>query len=177
MASARGVSLCAPRLADPFRSLLPHSDPLGEPRQVGTGRDAQRGLECLALPLVPVLAGVEAKRDPGPFGQQVAAAVRNLPQLGYRGLDVQRLPAHIAANSAGELGRGDPVRVGSAAGDSHGWDGTANRTSVLELRSFEVRLRCVYKCIHVLPELGVATARPGGRFKDECAGAIPYDML
>jgi hypothetical protein len=37
MASARGISLRAPRLTDPFRSLLPHSDPLGQPGQVGTG--------------------------------------------------------------------------------------------------------------------------------------------
>ena len=85
-----------PRLADPFRPLLPHGDPFGEPCQVGTGSDEKRGLECLALPLVPVFAGVEAECDPGPFGQEVGAAVGNLPQLGYRGLDVQRLPARIA---------------------------------------------------------------------------------
>jgi hypothetical protein len=119
MASAREVPLCAPRLADPFRSLLPHSDPLGEPRQVGTGGDAQRGLDRLALPLVPVLAGVEAKCDPGPFGEEVAAAAGNLPQLGDRGLDVQRLPAHVAARGAGELCGRDPVRIGSAASDGH----------------------------------------------------------
>jgi hypothetical protein len=29
------------------------------------------------LPLVPVFAGMEAKGDPGAFGQQVAAAVRD----------------------------------------------------------------------------------------------------
>jgi hypothetical protein len=109
----------APRLADPLGSLLPHGDPLGEPCQVGTGSDEERGLERLALPLVPVLAGVEAERDPGPLGQQVAAAVGNLSQLSYRGLDLQRLPAYEATNSAGELGPGDPVRVRFAAGDSH----------------------------------------------------------
>jgi hypothetical protein len=119
LASARGSSLCAPRLADPFCSLLPDRDPFGEPRQVGTGSDEKRGLEGLALPLVPVLAGVETECDPGPFGQQVAAAVGNLSQLGDRGLDVQRLPAYVPANSAGELGPGDPVRVRFAAGDSH----------------------------------------------------------
>ena len=83
------------------------------------GGDEKRRLECLALPLVPVLAGVEAECDPGPLGQQVAASVGNLPQLGYRGFNVQRLPAHEAANSAGELRRSDPVRVGFAAGDGH----------------------------------------------------------
>jgi hypothetical protein len=130
MASARGVSLCARRLTDPFRSLLPHGDPLAEPCQVGAGGDEQRRLERLVLPLVPVLAGVEAEGDPGPFGQQVAAAVGNLPQLGDRGLDVQRLPAYVAANSAGELGRDDPM--GPVCGERWPWlDRTANRTGVL----------------------------------------------
>jgi hypothetical protein len=86
-----------------------------KPCQVGASGDEQRGLKCLALPLVPVFAGVEAKCDAGSFGQEVAAAVGNLPQLGNRGLDVQRLPAYEAAGSAGELGDGDPVRVWSAA--------------------------------------------------------------
>jgi hypothetical protein len=99
-------------LADVLRPFLPHGDPFGEPGQVGTGSDDKRGLECLALPLVPVLAGVEAKCHPCPFGQEVAAAVGNLPQLGNRGLDVQRLPAYVPANSAGELGRGDPSGPG-----------------------------------------------------------------
>jgi hypothetical protein len=98
--------------AESFRSLLPHSDPLGEPGQVGTGRDEERRRDRLALPLVPVLACVEAECDPGPFGQQVAAPVGNLPQLGNRGLDVKRLPADIAAGGAGEPGGGDPVRIG-----------------------------------------------------------------
>jgi hypothetical protein len=70
MAHARGVSLCAPRLADPLRPLLPDSDPFREPGQVGPGSDEQRRRERLALPLVPVLAGVKAKRHPCPFGQQ-----------------------------------------------------------------------------------------------------------
>jgi hypothetical protein len=73
-----------------LRPLLPHGDPFGEPGQVGPGGDAQGSLERLALPLVRVLACVEAKCDPGPLGQQVAAPVGNLPQLGDRGLDVQR---------------------------------------------------------------------------------------
>jgi hypothetical protein len=121
MAHARGVSLFAPRLADPLGSLLPYSDPLGQPGQVSASSDAQGGLERLALPLVPVLAGVEAKCDPGPFGQEIAAAVRDPPQLGDRGLDVDRLPGHVPAGGAGELCRGDPVRVGFAAGDGHAW--------------------------------------------------------
>jgi hypothetical protein len=77
-------------LADPLGSLLPHSDPFREPGQVGAGGDAQSGLERLVLPLVPVVAGVEAKRDPGPFGQQVGAPVRCLPKLRDRSVDVQR---------------------------------------------------------------------------------------
>jgi hypothetical protein len=56
-------------------------------------------------------AGVEAEGYPGPFGQQVAAAVGNLPQLGYRGLHVERLLAYEAANSLGELCRGDRRRA------------------------------------------------------------------
>jgi hypothetical protein len=35
-------------------------------------------------------ACVEAKCDPGPFGKQVGATVRDLPQLGHRGVDVER---------------------------------------------------------------------------------------
>jgi hypothetical protein len=65
---------------------LTRGDPFREPRQVGTRGDEQCGLECLALPLVPVFAGVEAECDPGPFGQQVGAAVGNLSQLGNRDL-------------------------------------------------------------------------------------------
>jgi hypothetical protein len=52
---------------------------------------------------------------------QISAAPGDLPKLRDRGLDVQRLPAYVTANSAGKLGRGDPVWVGSAAGDGHAW--------------------------------------------------------
>jgi hypothetical protein len=73
------------------------------------------------LPLIPVLAGVKAECDPGPLGQQVAAAVGNLPQLGDRALDIKWLAADMEANSAGELGPGDPVRVRFAASGGHSW--------------------------------------------------------
>jgi hypothetical protein len=78
MASARG-SLCAHRL--PFRPLLPRFNPFREPRQVGPGSDEQRRRERLMRPLVPVLAGVEAECDPGPFGEQVATVAGDLAQL------------------------------------------------------------------------------------------------
>ena len=74
--------------ADPLGPLLPHDDPFDEPRQVGTSSYEKRGLERLGLPLVPVFTGVEAKCDPGLFGQEVAAAVGNLLQLDDRGPDV-----------------------------------------------------------------------------------------
>jgi hypothetical protein len=109
-----GIS-CAPRLAGPLGSLLPNSDPFGEPGQVGTGSDEQRRLKCRPLPLVPVFAGVEAKCYPCPFGEQVATAVRDMPQLGDRGLDVERFPARLPGGCAGDPGDGDPVRVGPAA--------------------------------------------------------------
>jgi hypothetical protein len=81
-------SLVRLALADPLGSLLPLLDPFREPCQVGTSSYEKRGLERLTRPLVPVLAGVEAECDPGPFGQQVGAADRDLPKLRDRGLDV-----------------------------------------------------------------------------------------
>jgi hypothetical protein len=47
MAHARGVSLCAPRLTDPFRPLLP-GDPLGEPSQVATTAQGGGGATVIA---------------------------------------------------------------------------------------------------------------------------------
>jgi hypothetical protein len=45
-----------------------------------------------------------ARDHRGPFGEQVAAAVRDLPQLGDRGVDVERFPAHVVARGAGDTG-------------------------------------------------------------------------
>jgi hypothetical protein len=102
--------------ARPLRALLPLDDPFGELGQVCTGSDEQCGLERLGLPLVRVFTGVEAECDPGPRGQQVAAAVGNLSQLGDRGLEVC---GSRSGQQSGELRRSDPVRVGFAAGDGH----------------------------------------------------------
>jgi hypothetical protein len=102
VAGARRVSLCAPRLADPLRPTLPLFDPFGEPGQVGPGGDEQRCRERLTRPLVPVVAGVEAKGQPGPFGQQIATPGRDLSELGDRGVDVQRFPARVPAGRTGK---------------------------------------------------------------------------
>jgi hypothetical protein len=54
---------------------------------------------------------VESHDHPGPLGQQIAAAASDLPQLGHRGLDVERFPARVAPRRAGDSGAGDRVRV------------------------------------------------------------------
>jgi hypothetical protein len=104
LAGACGISL-RPSLADPLRPLLPHGDPFHEPRQVGARGDAQGRLERSARPpAVSRVLVVECQDHPGPFGEQVAAAVRDLPQLGDRGVDVERFPARVAARGAGDTG-------------------------------------------------------------------------
>jgi hypothetical protein len=55
----------------------------------------------------------------GPFCEQITAAVGDLPQLGNRGVDVERFPAGVAACGGGDPGAGDAVRVRLAAGDGH----------------------------------------------------------
>ena len=76
-----------------MRSLLPHGDPFGEPGQVTPGRDAQRGLERPAGPTsVSFVLVTEPQDHSGAFGEQVAAAVRDLPQFGERRLNVERVP-------------------------------------------------------------------------------------
>jgi len=62
-----------------------------------------------------------ARITPSPCGEQVAAAVRDLAQLGHRGVDVERFTARVAGGRAGDSGARDPVRVGFAAGDGHAW--------------------------------------------------------
>jgi hypothetical protein len=86
MASARGISLCAPRLADPLRPLLPHGDPFHEPGQVGPGGDAQGGLERPMRPqAVSFVAIVKRECQPSPLGEQIATTGRDLPQLSHGG--------------------------------------------------------------------------------------------
>jgi hypothetical protein len=59
--------------------------------------------------------------DPGPLGEQVAATVGDLPQLGDGGVDVERFPARVAGRGAGDLCLDDPVTVRLAAGGGHPW--------------------------------------------------------
>jgi hypothetical protein len=54
----------------------------------------------------------ECQDQPGPFGEQVAATGRDLPQLCDCSLDVERLMARKAAGRASELCVLGPVRVG-----------------------------------------------------------------
>jgi hypothetical protein len=63
----------------------------------------------------------EPEDDPGPLGEQVAAAVRDFPQLGDCGLGVERFPPRVAGSRAGDAGACDSSRVGLAAGDGHVW--------------------------------------------------------
>jgi hypothetical protein len=82
---ARGILYVPLVSADPLRPLLPHGDPFHEPGQVGPGGDAQGRLERSARPPAVSRVLVAKPEDvPGPFGQQVAAAGRDLPQLSHR---------------------------------------------------------------------------------------------
>ena len=108
MASARGVSFGAPRLPDPFGSLLPHPDPFRQPGR-SPGGDAQGGFERSAWPpAVSRVLLVEREDQPRPLGQQVAAAFGNLPQFGNCVLNVERraLPKRLLRTGSGELGEG-----------------------------------------------------------------------
>jgi hypothetical protein len=60
---------------------------------------------------------VEREDHPGPFGEQVAATVRDLPQLRERRVDVERVSARMPAGGAWKPGRDDAVWVEPAAGD------------------------------------------------------------
>jgi hypothetical protein len=123
MASARGVS-CCPSLvsADPLRPLRPHGDPFREPGQVGPGGDAQGRLErSPRSPAVSRILVVEAENHPGPFGEQVASVAGNLPELGDRRVDVERVAARLTRGGAGDPGACYAVRVRFAAGDGHAW--------------------------------------------------------
>jgi hypothetical protein len=64
-----------------------------------------------------VLVGMR-QHQPGLFGEQITPPACDLPQLGHRGLDVQRFPAGVAGCRAGDPGARDPVRVRLAAGDA-----------------------------------------------------------
>jgi hypothetical protein len=113
-AGAGGVGLWPAPAGSP---LCPSSSAaFPKPCQVGASGNTQGRLDCLAWPpAVALVLVAEAENHASPFGEQVPATVRDLPQLCHRGVDVERFPARVAGCSAGELGDGDPVRVWSAA--------------------------------------------------------------
>lgn len=74
-------SLFAPRLADPFRSLLPHGDPFREPCQVGTRGDEQCGLNDHSGPVLGVGCWACTEEQPGLAGEQVRPSSRYLLEL------------------------------------------------------------------------------------------------
>ena len=88
MAGARG-DLCVPLVYRIRSAHSPHRDPFHELGQVGPGGNAQGRLERSARPpAVSRILIVECQDHSGPFGEQAAAAVRDLPQLSHHGLDV-----------------------------------------------------------------------------------------
>jgi hypothetical protein len=94
----------------PFGSLPTHSDPFGEPGDICAGLDQQRGLSGLAWPLaVSLVAVAEAEDQPGLFGEQVAPAGSDLPQLGDR-RDVDMVATRVSGSRTGETGGDDLVR-------------------------------------------------------------------
>lgn len=89
---------CAPRLADPFRSLLPHGDPFGELGQVGAAAMQKGGLERLAWPpAVPLLAVT------GSLAQRQVAGSATAGVLAGSCIALLRLPSHLLGGHSREI--------------------------------------------------------------------------
>ena len=86
----------APRLADPFRSLLPLCDSFGEPRQIGARGDEQCGLNDDSGPVLGVGCWACTEEQPGLAGEQIRPSSRYLLEL-WRDL------AERAAVAAGDV--------------------------------------------------------------------------
>ena len=89
--------MCSSSAPYQSRSPLPLSDPFRQPGQVGTGGDKQRSPDRPLLPcaLSHVLVRM-GQHQPGLFGEQITAPVRDLPELGERRVDVKWLTAGVA---------------------------------------------------------------------------------
>ena len=88
---------------------------------VGTCGDAQLRRGAALLEVLLAFAFSRTGRDPGDLDQQVGAVAGDLPQLCHPGFLVcgQGVPAGMPPGRPGQLGDGQPVRVGSAVLSCH----------------------------------------------------------